>query len=198
MGAKGIPSHQKKGIETGALLGFLDEVGFSDRPNVRRTWSKKGKTPIVQTAGGWTNRSVIGTVVTDPERTKRPRLLMKIQKNGVRSPDIIAFVKHLKRHLHGQKLILLWDGLTAHTAKATQDFIKTQSSWLTVERMPTYAPELNAPEHVWSSMKAKDMGNIHVSKGEDLDRHIGRSLRRIRKSPTILGGCLKSCGLFKC
>lgn len=197
MGAERIPTHPKKGLRTGALLGFLDEVGFSNRPNVRRTWSKKGKTPIVKTAGGWSNRTLIGMVVTDPMVKKQPKLFAMIRKRGVKAPDIIAYVKSLRRHFRRNKLILLWDGLTAHTAKATQDFIKTQSSWLTVERMPTYAPELNPPEHVWSAMKAKDMGNIHAAAADDLDCHILRSLGRIRRSPTILKGCIRSSGLFK-
>jgi len=198
MGAGRISPHPKKGLRTGASLGFLDEVGFSDRPNVRRTWSKKGKTPIVKTAGGWKNRTLIGMVVTDPKGKRKPKLFAMIRKQGVKSHDIIMYVKSVRHHFLRKKLILLWDGLTAHTSKLTQEFIKTQSSWLTVERMPTYAPELNPPEHVWSAMKAKDMGNIHVETPDELDRHIERSLRRIRRSRTILRGCVRSSGLFKC
>lgn len=198
MGAERISPHPKKGLKIGADLGFLDEVGFSDRPNVRRTWAKKGRTPIVTTAGGWTNRTLIGMVVTDPKGKKQPKLFAMIRKHGVKSPDIIHYVKSMRRHFLRKKLILLWDGLTAHTSKATQDFIKTQSSWLTVERLPTYAPELNPPEHVWSAMKAKDMGNIHVDSMGDLDNHIQRGLQRIRRSSTILRGCVRSSGLFKC
>ena len=174
----------------------MDEVGFSDRPHVRRTWARKGKTPIIQTAGGWKNRTLIGTVVTDPRGRTQPKLYAMIRKQGVKAPDVIRYVKSLRYHFRRKKLILLWDGLTAHTAKITQDFIKTQSAWLTVERMPTYAPELNPPEHVWSAMKSKDMGNTHPDGGDDIDRHIHRSLRRIRRSPTILRGCVRSCGLF--
>ena len=196
MGAERVSPHPKKGLQTGASLGFLDEVGFSDRPNVRRTWSKKGKTPIVKTAGGWTNRTVIGTLVTDPKGKQKPKFLAMVRRRGVKSKDVIQYVRYLKRHFRGKKLILLWDGLTAHTAKDTQNFIKTQSSWLTVERMPTYAPELNPPEHVWSAMKSKDMGNIEAASTEDLERHIRRSLRRVKKSETLLKGCLMASGLF--
>jgi transposase len=135
-------------------------------------------------------------MVTDPKGQKKPKFFAMIRKHSVKSIDIILYVKYVKRHLHGKKLILFWDGLTAHTSRETKTYITTQSSWLTVERLPTYAPELNPPEHAWAAMKAKDMGNIEATSTEDLDRHIHRSIRRIKRSCTILRGCLRASGLF--
>jgi transposase len=120
-----------------------------------------------------------------------------IKKHGVKSTDIMQYVTYVKKHLHGTKLILFWDGLTAHTSKETRNFIKTQSVWLTVERLPTYAPELNPPEHLWAAMKAKDMGNIEATSMEDLERHIHRSIRRVKTSTSLLLGCLRASGLFQ-
>lgn len=198
MGAPGIPAHQKKGLQIGALLGFLDETGFSDRPTVRKTWAPKGKTPIITTAGGWKNRTLIGTIVTDPLAKKRPRFYGMIPPKSVRAEDCIRYLKHLKRHLKGKKLILLWDGLSAHTAKATQAYIAAQKDWLTVERTPTYAPEVNPPEYLWAAMKTKDLPNTESASVRDLDAHIRRSIRRVRRSGTVLRGCLKASGLFAC
>lgn len=195
MDTEGLPSYPKKGLRTHSLLGFLDEAGFSDRPNVRKTWSQKGKTPIVKTAGGWKNRSVIGTIVTTPKGEK-PRYFGSIKSKAVRSPDIIAYLKNLKRHLHGRKLILFWDGLRAHTSKETTAYVKSQSSWLTVERTPTYAPEVNPAEYGWSSMKTKDMANTCSKTTTELDTRIRKSFRRLQRSPDTLKGFLKASGLF--
>lgn len=135
-------------------------------------------------------------VMTDPKGKRKPKFFAMVRKHGVKSKDIIQYVHYLKRHLHGRKLILLWDGLTAHTSKETKRFMQTQSYWLTVERLPTDAPEFNPPEHIWSAMKARDMGNIEATSSEDLDRHIRRSMRRVKKSNTLLKGCLRASGLF--
>ncbi len=145
MDTEGLPPHPKKGIKIKSLIGFLDEAGFSDRPSVRKTWSQKGTTPIVKTAGGWKSRSVIGTIVATA-KGERPRYFGSIKQKAVRSPDIVAYLKNLKRHLHGKKLILFWDGLKAHTSKETMAYVQSQSLWLTVERTPTYAPEVNPAE----------------------------------------------------
>lgn len=119
-----------------------------------------------------------------------------IKTTHVKSPDIVGYIKYLHRHFHGKKLILLWDGLSAHTSKETHAFIATQRPWLTVERMPTYAPELNPPEYVWSSLKAKDCANTCVASLHDLDRRIRNGVRRIKRSPRLLRGCLRASGLF--
>lgn len=180
----------------GAHLGFLDETGISDRPHVRRTWSRKGNTPIIASAGGWKNRTVIATIVTDPKMRKQSRLYAMIRKQAVKSADTILYLKHLRKHFHKRKLILLWDGLAAHTSKATQAFLKTQRAWLAVERMPSYAPELNPAEYLWSSLKAKDFANVCSSSLDDMDKRIHRGLKRIRRSPSLLHGCLAASGLF--
>ena len=142
MDAKGFSPHPKKGLRTGALLGFLDETGFSDRPTVRRTWSKKEKTPVIPTAGGWKNRTVIGTIIASP-LGNRPRFFCTIIPSAMRSPDIITYLKNLKRHIKGRRLILFWDGLCAHRSKSTSEYVKSRKSRLTTERTPAYAPEVN-------------------------------------------------------
>lgn len=196
MDAKGFSPHPKKGLRTGALLGFLDETGFSDRPTVRRTWSKKGKTPIILTAGGWKNRTVIGTIIASP-RGNRPRLFCSILSSTVRSPDIITYLKSLKRYMKGRRLILFWDGLCAHRSKATSAYVKSQKNWLTTERTPAYAPELNPAEYGWANMKTKDTANSCSKTLHALDSRISRSIRRLKRSTPLLKAFLRASGLFR-
>jgi transposase len=40
----------------------------------------------------------------------------------------------------------LWDGLPSHRSTAMRDWIRSQRSWLVVERLPAYAPDLNPVE----------------------------------------------------
>ncbi len=195
MDTEGLPTYPKKGLKTHSLLGFLDEAGFSDRPNVRKTWAQKGKTPIVKTAGGWKNRSVIGAIIATAKGEK-PRYFGSIKPKAVRSSDVISFLKNLKRHLYGQKLILFWDGLRAHTSKETTVYVESQYSWLAVKRTPTYAPEVNPAEYGWSSMKTKDMANTCSKTVIELDLRIRQSIKRLQRSPDTLQGFLRASGLF--
>ncbi len=61
---------------------------------------------------------------------------------AIRSPQIIAFLSHLLRHIPG-KLLIVWDGLPGHRSRAVWDFVQQQRGRLWLEFLPAYAPELN-------------------------------------------------------
>lgn len=121
-----------------------------------------------------------------------------IPPKSVHAEDCLVYLKYLKRHLHGKKLILFWDGLSAHTAKMTKTYILEQKAWLTVERTPTYAPEVNPPEYLWSAMKTKDYANTESATTTEIDDHLKRSIQRVKRSKSLLRGCLRASGLFMC
>jgi len=39
-------------------------------------------------------------------------------------------------------------------------YLQTQRSWLTVERLPGYAPDLNPTELVWGNVKGRELANL--------------------------------------
>jgi transposase len=49
----------------------------------------------------------------------------------------------------GQRVVLLWDGLSAHWSHRMRQHLDGQRDWLTVERLPAYAPEPNPVEYLW-------------------------------------------------
>jgi putative transposase len=56
--------------------------------------------------------------------------------------SLIQALGELRGFLGGQKATLLWDGLPAHRSKAMRAWLRRQRSWLVVEPLPGYAPEL--------------------------------------------------------
>jgi hypothetical protein len=74
---------------------------------------------------------------------------------------LIEVLSELRRFLGGEQATLLWDGLPAHRSKAMGAWLNTQRSWLVVERLPAYAPELNPVEGLWSSFKGGRAGQPH-------------------------------------
>jgi transposase len=123
-------------------------------------------------------------------------LFLKSQPGTVDKIAVIHYLKELKKHMRGKKLLLFWDGLPAHRAKMVNLLLKTQTNWLIVRRLPAYAPELNPPEYLWSAMKAKDICNIRPNGLSALDKAVQRSYRRIKKQPDLLLGFLRASKLF--
>jgi transposase len=144
--------------------------------------------------GSWKARSVTGMIACTPT-ARNPQLFLRIYRRTIRSQETIRTVKELRRHITGM-LVLIWDGLGAHTSKETRQFLKTQRHWLRVYRFPAYAPELNPVEYLWSSGKNKDFAHLDVETMPDLDIHIKKYKRRLRRSPRLLTGFLKKSSLF--
>lgn len=105
-------------------------------------------------------------------------------------------MKELRRHIK-RKMILVWDGLMAHRSRKTIEFLKTQKTWLTIERFPSYAPELNPAEYIWSNGKRKELANFCPDGARTLKRQIRKCARRLQRKPEILKGFLRASTLYK-
>ena len=190
-----LASHVKKRALLGLTFCFYDESGFSEKPPIRRTWGKRGQTPIITSTGSWKSLSVTGVIATK-EPCRRPRAYFTVKSGAVRADDTIRTLQHLMNCVHGE-IALLWDGLPAHRAKAVQSFLRQHKTrFRIIERFPAYAPELNPQEYVWSAAKGKDMANFCPSKDNDLHRQTKKGLKRIQRSESVLRGALKKSGLF--
>lgn len=126
---------------------------------------------------------------------RKPRLYLRTLTGAAKHNTIISYLKQLRRHIGG-KLYLLWDGLPAHRSKAVKAHLKTQRHWLKVYRFPAYAPELNPPEYLFSSIKTKDLSNLPALGMSNLCKRIKGAGRRLARKPDILCGFLRASKLY--
>lgn len=143
----------------------------------------------------WNNLSVIGALAYRVRSPQRSRVFLRMHPGAVRSPQIIHFLRHLRRHVRGP-IILLWDGLHAHRGLETQAYIRTQSSWLAVHRLPAYAPELNPVEAMWSWFKGTVAANLCPETLEPVRQQLRLGRRRLGRNPDRLQSFLHKAGLF--
>jgi putative transposase len=66
--------------------------------------------------------------------------------------------------------------------------------WLTVYRLPAYAPELNPVEPVWSHLK-RSLANLAKRNISQLAALIKTRLKRMQYRPSLLAAFLASTGL---
>lgn len=190
-----MASTAKKGALLKLTLCFYDESGFSEKPPIRKTWGKKGRTPVIKSTGSWKSLSVTGIIATKAHRRK-PKTYFTVKKGSVRAHDTLRTLKHVLKCIRGG-IALLWDGLPAHRARIVREFLHThRNRFRIVERFPAYAPELNPQEYLWSASKGKDMANFCPSKDNDLHTRTKKSLKRIQRSESVIQGALRKSGLF--
>ncbi|MEU0070845.1 transposase [Streptomyces sp. NPDC006332] len=56
-------------------------------------------------------------------------------------------------------LIMVWDNAGTHHAKPLREFCDRNSDWLTIVKLPPYAPDLNRVEGVLADLK-KSLANL--------------------------------------
>lgn len=108
---------------------------------------------------------------------------------------LIGFLNELKRHFRRRRLILIWDGLPSHKSRAMTAYLQAQRAWLTVERLPGYAPDLNPTELVWGNVKGRELANLCADDLGEVARAVRAGLRRVRRTPTLAFAFLRHAGL---
>jgi transposase len=79
---------------------------------------------------------------------RRSRFFFQTRTGTYTDRALVPFVRALRRHLRGRRVVVIWDGLGGHTSRYMTAYVTRQRAWLTVERWPAYAPELNPIEQV--------------------------------------------------
>ncbi len=75
-----------------------------------------------------------------------------------------------------------------------REFIAAHPDWLTVVRLPAYAPELNPAEGVWANVK-NGLGNLAAHGVDSLAAIVKNRLKRIQYRPELIDGFLGQAGL---
>ncbi|MFJ9864267.1 transposase [Streptomyces sp. NPDC101165] len=94
----------------------------------------------------------------------------------------------------GGPIVLIWDNLNVHLAAGMRQFI-AERDWLTVYQLPSYAPDLNPVEGIWSLLRRGRLSNTAFTTPEHLIQTIRGGLRTIQYRPGVIDGCLAGAGL---
>jgi transposase len=104
-------------------------------------------------------------------------------------------VRDLKKHLRGQKAILIWDGLPAHKSRKMKQYLESQRGWLQVETLPGYSPDLNPVEDLWGNIKGQELANRCVAGLGEAEESVCGGMARVRQS-MLPFSFLHHAGLF--
>jgi transposase len=168
----------------------LDETGFLMTPVVRRTWSLRGQTPQLAVRQRRHRKvSGIGALAVSPKRRSVALFLKLHADRNVRGPEVLMFLRHLRRHNPGP-IVLLWDRGNPHKHKAVREYLEAHPQWHVVW-LPPYAPELNPQEQVWSYLKYGRLANFAPSDIDDICREVRRETANAQRRPSLLKALLR-------
>jgi hypothetical protein len=175
-------------------LVFWDESGVSLLPVVRRTWAPRGHTPVIRHHFKW-KRVSLAAALCYGSRGGGAAVAVHQHPDAYDTDSLIGALEQLRRFLDGQKATLLWDGLPAHRSRMMHAWLRRQRSWLVVEPLPAYAPDLNPVEALWSNLKGVELANLAGDTLEEVTAAADRGIQRIRGTPHLAFSFLRYCGL---
>jgi hypothetical protein len=163
-------------------------------PLVRRTWSPRGKTPLLyHKTHSHTKVSVIAALCIPPCR-RRLGLFFRLHPDAnINAPLVVAFLKNLLKELYGPVLVI-WDRSVPHRSKKVQALWNTNTR-LHLSFLPPYAPEINPVEYVWSYTKMNPLANVTAMDVAALATRTRRSVKSIQKKQPLLRSFIKASGL---
>jgi transposase len=158
---------------------------------VAKTWAPVGCTPILRHSYKRDRLSVISGISVSPKR-RRLGLYYRIHANNIGQAQVCEFLRALLRHLKG-KVIVLMDNSTTHRGGQLRQLLATNER-LSIEYFPSYAPEINPDEGIWSLTKRR-LANHCPRDIPELHGNVDQCLWDIGSSPHLLRGCIANSKL---
>jgi transposase len=161
---------------------------------VRRTRAPRGHPPTLTHPFNWKKASMAAALCYGA-RGGGAQLAFHVTPGSYDTDRLIEVLVGLRRFLVGEKATLLWDPLPSHRSTAMRAWLNTQRSWLVVERLPAYAPDLNPVEGLWSSLKAVELANLTTPTLGEVIQQAHRGVERVRRTPHLAYSFLRHAGL---
>ena len=134
----------------------------------------------------WDRHDRVTTIaaVTRAPWAMRLGLYYELLDHNARTEDFVRFVREVHEHLR-RPVILVWDRLRAHRS-AAQQLLEYGASWLHVEWLPPYAPDLDPVEDVWNQSKYGALANVIPEDIHTLHATLNHVLDNFRHEPNRL------------
>jgi transposase len=189
-----VAADQKRARAESAWLVFFDESAVSLIPPVRRTWSPRGRTPVLRHRFGWKKASMAAALGYHVDGSAA-RLCFHLQQPSYDTDRLIGVLEQLAGFYADQRVVLIWDGLSAHWSTRMRAWLDSQRDWLTVERLPAYAPELNPVEYLWANLKDLELANRPTTTLAEVADATEEGIQRVCKHQDLVVGFLAHTGL---
>jgi transposase len=139
--------------------------------------------------------SLLGRVTRNTDHARVLTTLQRCSTAAHRQANAQNPVGELRRFLDGEKATVVWDGLPVHRSRAKWAWLNRQRSWLVVERLAAYAPELNPVEGLWSSLKSIELANLTSPTLAEVIDQAHEGIERVRRTPQLAYSFLRHAGL---
>jgi transposase len=190
--APGLAADKTGARQSGRVVAFLDETGFTFRARVGTTWAPVGEPPLLHRLSK--RREVSSLVaVTAPLDGRAPQLFARHVLGTIHGEEVITGLRDFRARID-RPLVVVWDHLAAHRKACVRDFLAQHPEDFRVEWLPGYAPELNPEEPCNNAVKLAMLNAVPNS--DDELRALARvNFQRLGRKPHLLAHFFTYAGL---
>ena len=192
-----FPRILREAWRRGAHIAFLDESGFMLQPLVRRTLAPRGQRVLMRCSAKHDRISAISCVTLSPQAMRVGLYSWLHSNRTIHAEEVVEFLEYLSRKVPGEWTVV-WDRSNIHGRS------KVVKAWLArhpnvvVENFPSYDPDANPDEWVWSWSKYGKLCNLCPADIEELFEHVLDALEELKHQPTLLASFVLEAGVPLC
>ena len=121
--------------------------------------------------------------------------MLHLQPDSYDTDSLIGVLEQRNGFYAGHQVVLLWGGLSAHWSHKMRTHLAAQRAWLSVERLPAYAPDLNPVEYLWANLKGTELANFTGDTIAEVADQAHHSIQRVCDSDSLIVGFLAHTSL---
>lgn len=173
---KEYPAIKSEATRQGATILWSDETGVQNSSNYGRSFSPRGRTPVIRKPGKPLRTNMISAI------SNRGNVRFMIYDGKMNQQMFIKFLKRLVGSCE-KKVFLIVDNLKVHHGKLVKQWVDSRKDRIELFYIPSYSPELNPDEYLNRDLKKNvNRSRLPRRKG-DLKANLLSFMRMLQKTP---------------
>jgi transposase len=169
---KEFPKIKRKAKKEKAEIFFGDEAGIRSDHHSGKSYSIKGKTPVVKKTGQRFGLNMISAV-----SAKGGKRFM-LYKGRFNSKVFISFLSQLIKKAK-RKIMLIVDNYSPHKTSQVKQWLTRHKDLIEIFFLPPYSPELNPDELLNQDIKTNAVGKQRASNAHELRKNVNTHLKKL-------------------
>jgi transposase len=178
------PSIRERATNEDAEIHWGDETGVRSDCQHGRSYSPRGKTPVIRLSAKYTSVNMISTV------TNQGKVRFMLYDTTLNAQKFIEFLKRLCKDSE-RKVFLILDNLRVHHAKIVKEWLMEHTAEIELFYLPSYSPELNPDEYLNGDLKAGVHSKPPIRNRDALKKSIISHMMKLQKCPSRVASYFK-------
>jgi transposase len=163
----------------GAEIYWGDEMGVRSDHTSGRSFSKRGKTPVVEGTGKRFGCNMISAI------TNRGRLYFMVFESHFVTSIFVGFLRRLCKQI-SRPISLIVDSHPVHRSAAVRIEVEGYRGKIQLFFLRGYSPELNPDEYLNNDVKSSAVGRQRPSTQHEMVKNVRGYLRSTQRRPDIV------------